>query len=407
LYTRKPGTPSICKVKAMPKLTKNAPAGKAKKRRAVFPLFKHQRGYWAKKVRGKLWYFGKVATDPDGEAAVEQWLKEKDELQSGRTPNRTPGGGLTIRELCNRFLSVKESDVATKEITRRHFEDLYTACELLIGQFGKDRLVSDLGAADFELLRRSLSRTRGAWALGGVVQKIRSVFKYGIETGLITKVVLFGPGFKRPGKSAIRRERNEKPERMFEAVDLRTIIDTAGQPLKSMVLLAVNAGLGNSDCGQLRFRNIDMTTGWLDFPRPKNGIERRAPLWEETIAGLNEAIAKRPEDTDETTKEFVFLTKYRQPWAKDKMANPISAEFRKLLVELGLHSDGLGFYTLRHVFATIGGGSRDQVAVNAIMGHSDPSMAAHYRERIDDDRLKAVTDHVHRWLWPPKRRAAK
>ena len=37
-------------------------------------------------------------------------------------------------------------------------------------------------------------------------------------------------------------------------------------------------------------------------------------------------------------------------------------------------------------------------AVNFIMGHVDTSMAAHYRERISDERLVAVTEHVRRWL---------
>ena len=59
----------------------------------------------------------------------------------------------------------------------------------------------------------------------------------------------------------------------------------------------------------------------------------------------------------------------------------------------------LTFGSLRHVTETIGGESRDQVAVNAIMGHVDPSMAAHYRERISDERLRAVTDAIHGWLF--------
>lgn len=215
----------------------------------------------------------------------------------------------------------------------------------------------------------------------------------------------YGPTFIRPGKSAIRRERIDKGPRMFEANELRSIIETAGHPLKAMILLALNCGMGNSDCGQLRFHNVDLIRGWIDYPRPKTGVERRCPLWKETVAALKQSIDQRPEDATDETRPFVFLTKYRQPWAKDKMANPVSHEFRKLLVDMSLYEDGLSFYILRHVFATIGGGTRDQVAVNAIMGHADQSIAAMYRERIDDKRLKAVTDYVHRWLFQePKKR---
>ena len=47
---------------------------------------------------------------------------------------------------------------------------------------------------------------------------------------------------------------------------------------------------------------------------------------------------------------------------------------------------------------TIGGDSRDQVAVDAIMGHSRDDMASVYRERIDDNRLRAVVERVRKWL---------
>ena len=61
---------------------------------------------------------------------------------------------------------------------------------------------------------------------------------------------------------------------------------------------------------------------------------------------------------------------------------------------------GLNFYTIRHVFETQAGESRDQVAVDAIMGHADSSMAAAYRERISDERLVAVVEHVrNKWLF--------
>ena len=36
----------------------------ARKPSTGFPLTRHPRGYWCKKVRGKLHYFGKIEADP-------------------------------------------------------------------------------------------------------------------------------------------------------------------------------------------------------------------------------------------------------------------------------------------------------------------------------------------------------
>jgi hypothetical protein len=40
------------------------------------------------------------------------------------------------------------------------------------------------------------------------------------------------------------------------------------------------------------------------------------------------------------------------------------------------------------------------------MGHADNTMAAEYREGIEDDRLRAVVDQIHAWLWPATAAAA-
>ena len=74
----------------------------------------------------------------------------------------------------------------------------------------------------------------------------------------------------------------------------------------------------------------------------------------------------------------------------------------KLLAKTSLNRAGLSFYAIRHTFATVAGESLDQVAVNAIMGHVDSTMAAAYRERIGDDRLIRVVDHVRGWLFDDK-----
>jgi hypothetical protein len=39
------------------------------------------------------------------------------------------------------------------------------------------------------------------------------------------------------------------------------------------------------------------------------------------------------------------------------------------------------------------------VACDFIMGHEIPHMSSVYRERISDERLRAVAEHVRRWLF--------
>lgn len=152
--------------------------------------------------------------------------------------------------------------------------------------------MSDLAADDLERLRATFAKTRGMVGIGNAVRNVRIVFKYGYDAGLIDRLVRFGPGFKTPSKSKMRKERQSKPVRMHEADELRSLIDTAEQPLKAMILMAVNCGFGQSDLANLPKTAINLDAGWVDYPRPKTAIPRRCPLRPETVdAGRSSRIA--------------------------------------------------------------------------------------------------------------------
>jgi integrase len=187
---------------------------------------------------------------------------------------------------------------------------------------------------------------------------------------------------------------------MFEAEEVRRMLAAADVQMRAMILLGVNCGFGNADVGNLPVSALDLERGWVNFPRPKTGVPRRAALWPETTAALREVLARRPEPHDPADAGLVFITKYRQRWAKDTHDNPLTKKMRLLLDALGINGNR-NFYALRHTFETVGGEARDQVAVDHVMGHARDDMASVYRERISDERLKAVSDHVRGWLFTP------
>jgi integrase len=387
-------------------LTPAAGVKRPAKPREDFPLFPHATGRWAKKVRGNLHYFGKWIDDPKGERAINLWLDQKVDLLAGREPRPKGDAGPTLKLICDAYMTHNELKRDNGEIQPRTYDQMYDTCARIIAAFGKNRLVTDLRPDDFRQLRKELARKRGPVTLGIEIQRIRSVFLFAYKDGIIDNPIRFGEGFNKPSAKTLRIERAKKGARDLQADQIRAIIDKATIPLKAMVLLAVNCGFGNNDCGTLPIEVIDLEHGWVSYSRPKTGVSRRAKLWPETVAALKASIDERPEPRDKSHRGLCFITKYGQPWAKGEAGNdPVGLEFRKVLKDLGFHRDGIGFYSLRRTFETVAGDSIDQVAVDVVMGHTPGSndMAAVYRQRVNDSRLEAVAAHVRAWLFPPKR----
>jgi len=204
-------------------------ADRPKKPYPDFPLTPHASGAWQKKIRGKIFYFGKwgkrvngklVRIPGDGwEEALDEYKKVADDLHAGRTP-RVRTDGLTVAELCNRFLTAKLQLRDAGEISVRMFDEYKATTDRLVSTFGKTRLVDDLAADDFEQLRDAMAKLWTPVRLGNEIQKVRTVFKYALESGAMEKPVRYGPQFKKPSASVMRRHKAKSGERMLEADEI-------------------------------------------------------------------------------------------------------------------------------------------------------------------------------------------
>jgi len=381
----------------MKKSTRKRRSSKSAKPHADFPLWKHPSGRWCKKVKGRAFYFGKVADDPDGKAALERWLAEKDYRLAGRTPP-TDTDGLKVADMCNRFLAFKERAVDAGELSPHTFDTYLKTCARLTDAFGRHRLVADLGPDDFGGFRAKLAKAWGPATLSTEVGRVRAVFRWAVDTDLVDKV-RYGQGFKAPPRRALMAAKHARGTKLFEPVEFRRILKKAPMPLKAYVLLGINAAYGPHDVAMLPRDAIDLKGGWVSFPRPKTAVIRRCPLWPETVAAVRDALVNRPRPVNPEHDYLAFLGQYGRPCFRDDQNNTIAQWFRAHIIRLGLHRSGLGFSTLRHTFRTVADETHDWPAVNLIMGHCDRTMGGVYRQKISDDRLEAVTEHVRKWLF--------
>jgi len=297
-------------------------------------------------------------------------------------------------------MDAKQHQLDAEELTPRSFNEYKATCDLLVEQFGKRRLADDLAAPDFEAPRATMARRLGPVALGNAVQRVRTVFKYGLEAGKLDQPMRYGPQFKKPSKTVMRKHRTKTGPKLFEAEEVRKLLGAAGVQLRAMLYLGLNCGFGGHDCAALPLSAPDLERGWVNFPRPKTGVSRRCPLWPETVAALRAALEARPKPDEYAACGVFFVTKYGKPWVQGNKAEALSHEFTNLTKRLGIEGrKGRGFYTLRHVFRAAADASGDFPAVRLVMGHVDSSIDDVYRERIDDTRLEDVVALVRRWLW--------
>jgi len=355
-----------------------------------FPLTAHPNGSWCKKILGKIHYFGTWA---DPQAALNNYLEQRDYLYVGQAP---PTTATTIADVLNAFLGYKEVARNEGDISGRTYGEYEAVCDVIAASLGKGRPVEMING-DLLVLRAAFGKGKKGQRVSPVTQKrnlgiARMVFSHANEE--LDTNIRFKKALCSPKARTLRQRRNENGERLFAAGEIRAIVSAANPQLKAMILLGINCGFGNADCGTVPIETIDLENEWHNYWRPKTQIQRRCPLWDETVAALKKVIGDRESG-------LVFITKYGGPWWVEETRDPIAHELLKVTKSIGIYRKGVTtFYSLRRTFETIACTARvNQSVIDSIMGHAPHAndMAAIYRQRVFDDSLRECVDHVRAW----------
>jgi integrase len=292
--------------------------------------------------------------------------------------------------MVNLCLGLKKIKMNSGELSPVTYTEYCSIGKRLIRVFGRETPVEQLGPGDFVRLRGDFQSTHKSIAsLKGDIQKTKVFFNFALEEGHIERAARYGQGFKGPS-AAVLRKAKLAAVKMFSPEQILAVLRVADPTMQAMTLLGINCGYGNHDCATLMVKNLDLRGGWANHPRPKTGIVRRSPLWPETVAALREVVG---------CGGHVFL-KDGKPWLLRGHTSPVAQVFGRLLKANKIEAPS--FYGLRHTFATVALRAKDRDAVKSLMGHAHSTadiLEMYNEEGVSDERLLAVTNYVHGWLY--------
>ena len=325
------------------------------------------------------------------------------------TPLPSCPPSLTVEQLKDKYLDHKTRLWRGGEFAPRSLMSVKEVLPKFSAAYPK--AITDLTAENFRDYRDSLTRRYKPNSINRHVTSIRAMFAWAYRNHIIPDLPKWGDGFEKPSAKHLRRYREKmrqaNGEKMYEPAQIRRLLTLADPQLKAMILLGVNCAMGNTDIARLPITVIDLKNQVIDYPRPKTGELRVAPLWPETVTAIREAIATRPTPKDSRDDNLLFLTKTGLPLIReDAMKGEngtridyVSLWFRDLLAKADMTRAGVAFYALRHTFYSVASQTTDRDAVSRIAGHSLPGMAGTYNHGIDITRLKKVSNHVRQVIF--------
>jgi integrase len=395
-----------------------------------FPLFANQNGQWCRKVQKKPYYFGTWADDLKGERALQDWNVRQAGIMAGSDNLRVAPlkDGMALGELMGRFLKAMRAAMLADDLAKPTYGDYLRELPVFVEAVGEDAVVAALTPDHFSVYADKLiKRKLGRHARKRVISYIKAMLNWGATNGQFPTPT-FGTAFVVPDTSpdAMRQAKARAglpdfSERIVTGPEIDKLVDAATPLFKGIILLSVNCGLGPADIGRMKWSNINMETGEMDYPRWKTGVPRRSYLWKRTREAL-ERVATLKHNAAAIHKDgadaLIFLTRKGLPMYREteivkggkslgvKCEQAMSITFGRLARTLKLR--GVTLYRLRHTFETLGDYAEDDKALAHMMGHKlKGSKKIYNHRRITLGRMKKVALVIKHKLWGSKTRAAK
>lgn len=223
-----------------------------------------------------------------------------------------------------------------------------------------------------EYKRRRLEDGVAAATINRELACLKTILRKAAEWGRLKKV---------PPRIQLLRENNQRV-RYLEPEEARALIGATNEPLKSVVVVALNTGLRRGEILNLKWSDVDLRERNITVRDAKNSENRVVPM-NSTVHGVLATLRGRM-DTADTGFVFTRLD------GRDRLAvDYISHLFLEAAKKAGI-SD-FRFHDLRHAFASrLVMKGVDFKTVQELLGHKDIRMTLRYSHLSRDHKKQAV-----------------
>ena len=369
-----------------------------KKDHPGYPLTAHPSGQWSKKIRGHVYYFGRL-DDPD--AALALWNQEGEYLLAGLTPPEYTNG-MIVEELIGKHCIDVSDRVVTNHLSNAT-QRLYKVAYQLLKEAGIYKIaIQSIGPQHFTIIQGILERSgRALRTQKNLIVAVKAIFNWGRQMGFYEHEIRYGPRFVLPSLNAIEAEQEEKGVCRFLERDLiLEALGVASPVQKIAILLGINCGFYPGDTCAIPIDRIHLNViiPYHYFRRAKNRQRRMAALWPETVETIREYLDKYRSPI-ESSERHLILTQAGRPYG-EYGADALSRSFNTLIKDKRRKGASLG--SLRHTYGTVVDLVPDQAMIDLTMGHTSKTLQKRvYRQfNLNElERLSALAQIVREWLF--------
>jgi len=321
--------------------------------------------------KGENWYIDyyvqgrrkREKVGPSKKLAESVLAKRKIQVVEGRFLDIKRNEKIKFEEMANLYL-----EMYSKVNKKSYRRDLMSINRL--NEYFKGKYLYELTSLDIDNYKRKrLEENRQYATINRELACLRGILNKASEWGKLTTA---------PAKVRLFRENNQRV-RYLERHEAERLIKAATEPLKSIIVIALNTGMRRGEILNLKWKDVDFHGKVITLWDTKNREKRYIPM-NSTVWNVLFNIEKNPQS------EYVF------PGASP--SGHLGESYISHLFEATVKKAGLTdfrFHDLRHTFASwLVMKGINLKTVQELMGHKSFSMTLRYSHLSPDHKKEAV-----------------